>query len=392
MEQTPFRLNVARRSLNLAGKVDLTTSKTTNVSVGGSFDYRDGRDYSRNRSMFNSDMNPQRIDKTWRVYGRFTQRFENSTDEENPSLIRDAFVSFQVDYSNFDNVVQNEKHKDNLSHYGYIGKFTTTFETTYDEVDSVFVLNANGDTISKEFGYLSNQNSILYSYEAGDLNPILSNYTTNYYNVYANDPEDHWDDINSVRTGGGLVNGDAPASVYDLFTSMGTVSNGYSKQQLAQFRVSAQGSATIKDHAIKLGFEYEQRDDRFYSVAPRTLWNLGRQLVNAQIAQRDFTVGTFTQEEWTGGFDRYTFSQAYNPDAHSTFDKNLRQSLGLAENGTEWIDFDSYGPDVWNIGMFSPDELITNGGFVNNFGYDHTGQKLSGNPSLDDFFLSLIHI
>ena len=36
--------------------------------------------------------------------------------------------------------------------------------------------------------------------------------------------------------------------------------------------------------------------------------------------------------------------------------------------------------------MFSPDELITNGGFVNSYGYDHTGEKLSGNPSLDDFF------
>lgn len=387
MEQTPFRLNVARKSLNLAGKIDLTTSKTTNVSIGGSFDYRDSRDYSRNNSLLNSGQNPQRISKTWRVYGRFTQRFENSTDEENPSLIRDAFISFQVDYSNVDNVVQNEKHQDNLSHYGYIGKFTSTFETTYDELDSVFVLNANGDTISKEFGYLSNQNSVLYSYEAGDLNPLLSNYTTNYYNIYADDPEGHWDDRNSVRTNGGLVNGDMPNSVYDLFSSMGTVGNGYTKNQATQFRVSGQGSATIKDHAIKVGFEYEQRNDRLYTVrSPFDLWNVGRQLTNVQIQQRDFTIGTFTQEEWTGGFDRYTFSQAYNPDAHSTFDKNLRESLGLSETGTEWIDFDSYGPDVWNIGMFSPDELITNGGYVNNFGYDHTGEKLSGNPSLDDFF------
>ncbi|MCB0400516.1 MAG: carboxypeptidase regulatory-like domain-containing protein [Flavobacteriales bacterium] len=390
MEQTPFRLNVARKSLNLAGKIDITTSKTTNVSVGGSFDYRDGNDYVRGSgtaySLLNSANNPQSIDRTWRVYGRFTQRFANSSDEENPSLIKDAFINFQIDYSNYNFTNQDERHKDQLSHYGYIGKFTTTYETTYDEVDSIYITDSNGDTVSIDYGFLSNQNSILYSYEAGDINPILANYTSSYYDVYANDPEGHWDDINNVRTFGGLVNGDNPADVYGMWSSMGRVSNGYTKQDQSQFRVSAQGSATIKDHALQIGFEYEQRDDRFYSAAPVGLWNLGRQLVNTQLQQRDYTVGTFTQEPWTGGFDRFTFIQAYDPTAHSTFDKNLRESLGLPVDGREWIDFDSYGPDVWNIGMFSPDELITNGGYVNNFGYDHTGAKLSGNPSVDDFF------
>ena len=58
----------------------------------------------------------------------------------------------------------------------------------------------------------------------------------------------------------------------------------------------------------------------------------------------------------------------------------------MDEQGTNWIDFDSYGPDVWTIDMFTPDELISNGGYVNSFGYDHTGKKLSGNPTVDDFF------
>ena len=62
---------------------------------------------------------------------------------------------------------------------------------------------------------------------------------------------------------------------------------------------------------------------------------------------------------------------------------------GGLNQGLNWIDFDSYGPDVWDISMFSPDELINGGGYVNNFGYDHAGNKLSGNPSLDDFFNTL---
>lgn len=386
LENTPFRLNVARKSLNLAGKIDLTTSKTTNVTVGGSFDYRDRNAYARNFSLLNSGQNPQVIDQTWRVYGRFTQRFANSTDEENPSLIKDAFVTFQVDYSKFNQVSQHEEHKDNLSRYGYIGRFTTTYETTYNELDSIYIRGVNGDTVGVEFGYLSNQNSVMYSFEGDDVNPLLVNYTQSYYDLYANDIEGNWDNIVNVQSAGGLVNGDQPESVYELFSSMGTVNSDYTKQDLSQFRVSAQGSASIKDHSIKIGFEYEQRDDRFYSASPVGLWTLGRNLTNQHLQQRDFTVGTFTQEVFSAGYDQYTFQQAYDASAHSTFDKNLRQSLGMAIDSREWIDFDSYGPDAWNIGMFTPDELLTNGGYVNNFGYDHTGERLSGNPSLDDFF------
>ncbi len=388
LETTPFRINASRKSLNLAGKIDLTTSKTTNVAIGGSFDMRNSNNYNRSFSLYNSDNNSQSTDRTWRVYGRFTQRFENSTDPDNPSLISDAYVTFQVDYSNFHSTTQSAKHKDQLSHYGYIGKFTTTRVQVYENVvDTALVRNAagalTGDTLE---GYFSNWATVLYEYEAGSLNPILSNYTSNYYDVFENDPTGNWDNRENLQNGGGLVNGSAPPAVYDLWSSMGTVSNGYSFTDLSQFRVSAQGSATIKDHSIKLGFEYEQTQDKFYSVSPVGLWGLGRQLTNTQIEQRSFEEGTFTEEIWIDSRPAYRLAQAYDADNHNTFDKNLRASLGMLENGTNWIDFDSYGPDVWNIGMFSPDELINGGGYVNNFGYDHTGQKLSGNASVDDFF------
>jgi len=394
MEETPFRLNVSRKSLNLAGKIDITTSKTTNVTFGGSFDYRDANNYVRSNStafsLFNSANNPQTIDRTWRAYGRFTQRFENSSDEENPSLIKDAFITFQVDYSNYHAVTQDERHKDNLSHYGYIGKFTTTRIQNYDELNEVTgyaVVDANGNPTGDTLkGYFSNWQTLLYEFEPGDLNPTLANYTSNYYDVFANDPFGNWDNRENVQSNGGLINGDNPANVYGMWSSMGRVNNSYTVNDQSQFRVSAQGSASIKDHSLKIGFEYEQTVDRAYSAAPVGLWTLGRQLVNTQIEQRSFEEGTFTQEIWIDSRPAYLLDQAYDPNSHSAFDKNLRDALGMQIDGTNWIDFDSYGPDVWDIGMFSPDELISNGGFVNNFGYDHTGEKTSGNPSLDDFF------
>ncbi len=387
----PFRLNTTRKGLNLAGKIDITTSSTTNVTIGGSFDYTDQNLYIRKNALFNSQNNPQRIDRTWRTYARFTQRFENATDQESASLIKNAFISFQVDYSNVNSTTQDETHKDQFSRYGYLGKFTTTRINTFESIiDTVFEVDANGNlTGVTHAGYLSNPSSILYTYQPGDVNPVLANYTSSYYDIYAGNPVGFYQRPEDVQGNGGLLNGDSPADVYDIWTAQGVQYNQYATSNQTQFRVSASGSADIKGHAIKIGFEYEQRNDRSYSINPSGLWTLGRQLVNTQIAQRSFEQGTYTIFTGQGGnsVDNILLTQAYDPTVQEQFDKNLRKSLGMAEDGTNWIDFDSYGPDVWNIGMFTADEIYKGArGTLSNYGYDFTGKKLSGNPSLDDFF------
>jgi len=388
IEQSPFRLNVAQKQFNLAGKIDLTTSKTTNVAIGGSYVYSDENRYQRANTLLNYQNNPQFIDNTWRVYGRFTQRFANSTDEENPSLIKDAFISFQVDYSKYNRTVQSEEHQAEFSHYGYVGKFTSTRETNYNEFLS-FSPTVNGVELDTTInGLVNNDQTVLYSFEPGDLNPILSNYTANYYDAYANDPTGNWDNILSLEGGQGLPNGARPTSVYGLWTSMGAPYNQYQRREDAQFRVSARGSASLKDHAIQIGFEYEQNNDKRYEVFnPAGLWTLGRQITNSHIDQKNFEQGTFSSElvSTTGPTYEYTFQQFYNASTHNTFDKNLRAELDMDEQGLNWIDFDSYGADVWNIGMFAPEDLLA-GQFVSTYGYDYEGNKLSDNPSLDDFF------
>jgi len=393
LERSPYRLNVGRKSINLAGKIDLTTSKTTNVAIGGSFDYRDGNAYDRAGSLLNSQNNSQLLDNTWRVYTRFTQRFINSTDEENPSLIKDAFISFQVDYSQVSQVQQSRKHKDNISHYGYVGKFTSRREQVFNPgsftplVNGVAVLDQFGQEVVLD-GLLSDSTTVFYDFEASDINPILSNYTANYYEAFKNDVEGFLDTRDNVLGNGGLLNGTVPLSAYELWNNAGVPFGTYSRVQNAQFRISAQGSATIKDHAIQIGFEYEQNNDRNYSVAATGLWTYGRQLVNTHVSENNFEKGTYdsTLVNTNGlGLNQYTFVRQYNEESHNTFDKNLRVSLGLDEKGLDFIDFDAYGPNSWDIGMFSPDELIT-GGFVSTNGYDYKGDKLSGSSSLDDFF------
>jgi len=331
LEKTPFRLNVGRKSMNLAGKIDLTTSETTNIAVGGSFDYQDQNLFSRSSSLLNSQNNGQRLNSTYRVYARFTQRFANSTDTDNPSLVKDAFISFQADYSERSITQQGRKHKDNIANYGYVGKFTSVREQFYNL--GTFTPVVNGVEQSEVSGMLSDSSTVFYDFEASDVNPILSNYTANYYELYKNDPDNFLNNSLTVQGNKGLLNGDVPESVYSMWNPMGDPFNGYNKNKISQFRVTARGSATIKDHAIQVGFEYEQNNDRNFAVNnPADLWTYGRGLTNAHIAQNNNEEGEYDVQLTSttgGGLNQYTFVRKYDGESQSTFDRNLRASLGL---------------------------------------------------------------
>ena len=403
LETTKFRQNVANNGLSLAGKIDISPSKNTTITFGGTFDYEDRLAYVRSNELFNSENNPQVIDYTWRTYARFTQRFDNNEDKDNPSLIKNAFISIQADYSNVFNKVQDESHQDQLENYGYIGKYKTTKLNTFNmgKPETFASLNANGDTLGVIKGYLSTNQTVQYDFTRDEVNPILSNYMDNYYQIYAGDPFGNWDSPTSVQGGGGLLNGDNPSSVYNLWTSMGKQYNNFQVTNSDQLRITASGSAEIKGHSIKLGFQYEQQIVSQYNISPAGLWTTGRGLVNTQLDNRDFTAGNYTTGTdpyyWptadtnsTTGFDtlyQYTFHSFYGP-GQTQFDKNIRKKLGLAEKGLDWIDFDSYGNKLWTVSDFTADDLFTNYGQngINYYGYDYAGKKLSGNPSLDDFF------
>lgn len=379
-QKQAYRENVARRGINLAGKLDFNATKNINLTFGGSWDYRDRNEYIFDYSLFNYMNNPHRVDNTWRVFGRFTQRFNNQNDgesEESASLIKNAYISFQVDYSKNKILREDDSHKDRLTHYGYYGKFTSVYQNFYQPVD------VTGDQIPDIYEHVNYQ-QIALNYEYDSLiNPVLANYTKRYYELY-DQVEGYYDNAVNVRQGGGLLNGDQPRNIYDMWRSPGRQWNEYTRINNSQFRISAIGSAEIKDHAITFGFEFDQRDDRRHTVYPVGLWNLGRNLVNSHIQQLDKSNPYI---DTTGDYWTYTYNRLYDGASQTHFDKELRKSLGLKVDGTDFIDFDSYGPDVWKLSYFSADELLNNGNsFVYYYGYDHVGNRINGRPTIDDYF------
>lgn len=380
-EKIKFRQNVASSRASMAGKIDVNAGPLMNVSFGGSFDYNDGNSYSFASSLFNSDNLSNVRNLTWRVYGKLTQRFENNVEdgEEDNSIIKNAFYSVMVDYSKFNQKVTNTRHGDNIFDYGYVGKFETFTENTYefDATQNRYIHNGFNDT--------------LIAFTPSDKNGDLAAITSQYYSLY--DKDGNYENYGQIVNGRALRNGDVPPSIYGIWNPIGLQPNGLSKSDQNQFRISAFGSADIKDHAITIGFEYEQRTDRGYSISPTTLWTRMRLLANSHIEELDLTNYT---DEYRGTYEYRTYERLNSApgeysgqDAQSFFDYNLRNVLGLNPDGTDWIDVDALDPSLYSIDFFSADELI-NGGFnqtfVNYFGYDHTGKKISGRPSFDDFF------
>ena len=143
-------------------------------------------------------------------------------------------------------------------------------------------------------------------------------------------------------------------------------------------------SADIKEHAIQVGFEFEQRSERAYSIGASGLWTRMRQLANNHLTQLD--LDNPTQVDY-GTYDAFTYERFYDASQQKYFDAQLREKLGMPVTSTDWIDIDALGPDFYNLDMFSADDMLLDGNNIVSYnGYDHTGKRQNGGASFDDFF------
>ena len=290
----------------------------------------------------------------------------------------------QVDYTKTKKTRQDDVHKDRFFDWGYIGQFNTSKSRSY-----ALVSNDKDNILDSTYYDQVAWSDTLVTFNTdafGDLNPLASNYTSEYYNLSPTEPQTE----SQIEQGLGYVNGTRSNSliVYGLWHNTGRKFNGFYNMDNSQFRVSGNFSADIKNHAIKAGFEWEKRDDRYWAISPIGLWKLAKQLTNQQITQLDTTSNLVSGPILVGStvvsnpaYPVYSHPYIVDLESQSTFDKNLRAQLGVAND--VWIDIDSYDPNTFSIDMFSADELLnfySTGGF-SYYGYDYKGKKLSGKPA-----------
>jgi len=393
-------MNTENYDVNVSGNINIRTTETINLTFGGTYNKAAGNYFNYASSFYNYNKNTQFDNNTWRVFGRFTQRFP--TSNENTSLVKNIYYSIQADYTQLKNTYGDPDQGSDLFKYGYLGKFSTykkpTFELGSDTVnghfyDNVWLLNSwDYDT--------------LVSWSPSDINQLVANHTTSYYNTYTGLPTNHYENISQIQLGGGLLNGDTPDAFYGLYVAPGTNQSGYGITDNDQFSINVAGSMDIGNHEIKLGFQYEQRTNRSVGYAPTGLWTLMRGLTNFHLIELDKSNPYVVN--YDGVVDTIMYNRKFDALSQSTFDQNLRTKLGLAVDGLDYINIDSYdfnnnsieyydlngqrhtiniAEKLFDISMFSPDELLNNGNaYVSYLGYDYTGKKLSTSPSFNDFF------
>ena len=394
-EKTPWRMNARSSSLSAQAKIDVNTGPSVNLQFGGSLNYSNGNNYSYSGSLLNFGNFGVSESLDYRLFGRFTQRFSN--DNQSSSKIKSTSYNLMVDYSKSTRDVYDPKHRFNMFNYGHVGRFETSRTPSYEfnSVTNTYVHNGFRD--------------LEVAFTPSETNSALASITSQYYDIYENDPDGHYENLFQIQQGNALRNGDTPGSVYDIWSNIGTPYNYFQKTENDQFRVTGAGSVVIGDHSISLGFEYEQRVDRGWrsgtstsggTQGPISIWTIARQLANFHITELDLNSGVIsdsgsfkaiTYDRLNSGYAASSGTGVYggqlNDDNQSFFDFNLRDRLGFDVAGDDFIDIDNYDPNLFQFDMFSPDELLNSGNsYVSYWGFDHTGKKVSGATDINNYF------
>ncbi|HET7817792.1 MAG TPA: TonB-dependent receptor [Bacteroidia bacterium] len=369
-EHIKARQNVAQNIARINGKIDMKIAKGLTFTVGGSIDYGKYHAFAFDYALLNSENNPEITYNTTRMYARITHTLGKTKTEgdQSTTLFKNAFYTLQVGYTKYTEMQEDDSHKNNLFNYGYVGRFKThktqKFKLITDSLGGGHYISSTG-----------NYDTLVTFDPSVSANPEATNYTEQYYDLFPGNPKK----LTDISSGLGLLNGDRPFSPYNLWYNTGRQYNQYYNQEQNQKRISGMFSTDIKNHSIQLGFEYEQREDRNWSISPLGLWSLMRSYENVTMNDKDSSVyygpivlenGTIVQNP------AYTVWQYnYQVETQSQFDKALRDKLQVG-NG-KWIDIDNLDPTTFSISMFAPDELLNGGVGFGYYGYTYDNRKVS---------------
>ncbi len=376
------RPNSYANSMRLNGSIQIKPSQNTTLTLGGRWVYSDDRAASYSNHIFNVNNNMRRIDSDWQAYVRFQQTFGSSADQDNNSLIKNAYYTVQVDYNRTFGETSDVDHGKDFFRYGYTGRYDIQTAPAY-----VFGTDSFNGNVIEGFRYVGDFD-LGIDYTPGGVNPTRDNYVTSFFDIAGDNPGILARSIEEVQGYGIPVNGANPRSVFGLWNNVGAQQGNYNVGRTSQFRVTASTNFDIEDHSLIMGFEYEQRIDRAYSLGATGLWQNMRLLQNRPNAQLDLDNPLPVFDQFGNYQDTINYNYVYSPQDASQFSEEVRRAMGLDPFGVEQINIDNLDPSILRLDMFSANELVNPGAtqYVSYFGYDYLGNISTGNPSVSDFF------
>ncbi len=411
------RQNVANDQYRAIGKLDLKPSDAINITIGGNYNYEKYHSWIDRYALLNYENNPLFENQTYRGFVRFTHNIgqggkddENKTEKKS-SAFQNAYYTLQFDYEKYRTRYGDDTHFENYFDYGYIGNFDIIRKPTYEFTSSRAVVDANGISRTLTGWQQTGDRSDSIYFTPSDVNELGARYTSTYFDLTKDfAPAGLYDNLNNIQSNRGIINGNRSQLAHSIWFNSGRQYNGagrvdndqYTMKLDGAFDILKPGSESRNKHSIEFGFQFEQRQERIYSINPLELWTLMRQLTNSHIKEFDVT-NTNPLVKINGQV--YEYNDPNRPafgfndtilapriaklDDQAFFDRNLRTKLGLDPNGNDYINTDALDPSTFSLSMFAPDELLSpgfGGPYVNYYGYDYLGNKLNGKTSFNDFF------
>jgi outer membrane receptor protein involved in Fe transport len=397
VELLKARKNVADERIDITGKIDFRVNDDIDFTLGGNYYDANGHfSPSRAWNLVNYQYNPYSLDNGYFLNARFRHRIGNNVLDPNapPALIRNINYTLQVGHEKAFSEAGDDRYKDNLFRYGYVGDFQVDWipatglaqDTSSPFANPIFP----GSTIYGEhFGYSETFAENGYT-PSTTINPILNNYNIgqdviDFRNYYAYNGD--WSNIVNSAYAGIHTN---VGAVYNLYQKTETEINTGSLN--ASFDLFPGGSDKGR-HNIQFGLLYEQRASRAWSINPVDLWNNMRFAANsAHIVGLDSTMvidSVLTPFFVNGEIDSFNVAIYQNlvvPQPNLKFYESVRQLTG--QPLTDYVNIDGLNPDDLSLSMFAAEEL-TNRRAINYFGYDYLGNKISNGTTFDDFFTAV---
>ena len=402
LEKTMIHPGAEKSTFSGYGRLNFDFKDILSLSIG-TFARLNKQDVSYfENALFNYENNPE-MDQ--RNFDNFINLEHQIYESENFSL--DYSVFFQ--YSDNFQKQHSKKHKNRVFEYGYLGKYMTYKEKTY-ELGSIEV-----DGILYENVQLLNSwdHDTAYTFQNLGYNPAAAAYADNVYKLFPGEDIHNSQDLMVL---GGLLNGHLVPETYPvklLWNSTGTRRNSINYDYYEQKAQAYRGNFTlqayfltgiIKNHAI-FGLEYAKSVEKQYGVYAVELWSLARGLTNFHILELDLNNPYLVEEN--GVFQNMVeFPRKHEAENQFLFDKNLRSALGLPVDGLEFILLDSYdkrnhtisyynsqgqletiaAPDnLMNLQMFGEKILLENNQ-ISYSGYDIAGNEIRGKQDPYDFY------
>ena len=357
--------------------------------------------------ILNSAHNPLRISSSYNVGLDFSQTIKAPYDAmgratfDTTDWFSHVFYTIKTSYQSNYSKTMDPVHRDNIFDYGNIGRFTTYREPVYEYKDGQArtVTDQYGNEVNiRGFHELTGFRDTAVTSTASGKNEELSRLNEQIMDLLGSS-------INNTTEFGeseGVLNGYNPSGLYAMYNNPGSIVTNYRKTQYERFSILAMGEAAFHpmrnssvQHDLQFGLQFEQFNQSYYSVAAQRLWQLMPLLANNHLSELDLQNPILSYDEQGRFTDTVSYERRVLLDDQKHFDKALRDKLiaqgaidvyGNRIDQQSQIDINSLNPEVFELSMFSADELLNNGNaYVGYSGYDHLGNRRRGKTSLTDF-------